>query len=392
MNSTDERFVLQTARPRGAAAQGEGRRRLRRGALLMAVVGAWLMAGSAAADVALGAAADADGANERMEWSLSEAYEAAMENSSDIRDAELALEDARLALQHVRSTGLMAPDPVAELQAEAEVELAQRNVALARDRVRLQVAEDFLGVVRLENLIAVAKEGHELARRQMAIAEDRFAVGAAARIDIIRAANQVSMTEANVLELQGNRDIALMALRRTLGLDLQAPVYPVVEQVEPAPFEADLARDLAFALENRLEILRARTGVETARKQIELADNDYTPALVLARAQVGLQRAQEGLEQAQKGIELEVRQLYQSLQDAKRRLDVLKRTEEEAREELRITEEMYEAGVSTSVEVLRAQTRLTQARTDYVNTLFDYQIAQVRYAHATARTMAEHDE
>lgn len=358
----------------------------RRAACLAAML-ACLLFGAAAAGPAYGAPADAETVNVRMEWTLEEAYEAAMENSSDIRDAELALEDARLALQHVRSTGLMAPDPVAELQAESEAELARRNVALVRDQVRLKVAEDFLGVVRLENLIAVAQEGHELARRQLAIAEDRFAVGAAARIDIIRAANQVSQTEANILELEGNRDIALMALRRTLGLDLQAPVYPVVEQVEATPFEADLEQDLTFALENRLEILRAQTAVETARKRVQLADNDYTPALLLARARVGLQRAEEGLEQARKGIELEVRQLHQSLQDLQRRLDVLKRTEEEAREELRITEEMYEAGVSTSVEVLRAQTRLTQARTDYVNALFDYQLAQVRYAHATARTM-----
>lgn len=366
----------------------QGRRWLKAAGIVAVVGSLWFSPPGSTSGMAQPGQAGPEASQAIQELSLEEAYRLAMENSRQIREALLELQDAELNLQHVRSTGLMRPDPVALLQAESAADIAQRNLSLAQDAVRLQVAEDYLGVVRLENLMAVAQEGYALAQRQLAIAEDRYEVGAVARIDVIRAANQVSLTEANLMELEGNRELALMALRMTLGLDLQAPVYPVNEPLDPGSFETDLEADLAFALENRVEILRARTGVETARKQVELSDNDYTPALVLARAQVGLERAKQGLDQAQDGIELEVRQIHQSLLDAQRRLAVLQRRIDEAREELRITEEMYDAGVSTSVEVLGSQTQLTEAQTDYVNTLFDYQIAQVRYAHATARSVA----
>lgn len=357
-------------------------------ALIMAgMIGAATLGASAAAgESSASRVAGADGNGRRL--SLEEAYAIAMENSSQIREAEMELEDAELSVQQTRSVGLMRPDPVAQLQAESALEIARRNLTLAQDAVRLRVAEDFLGVVRVENLMAVAQEGFALAQRQLAIAEDRYEVGAVARIDVIRAANQVSMTEANLMAMEGNRELALMTLRMTLGLGLQEPVYPEYESVEVRPFDADLEADIAFALENRLEILRAEAAVNAARKQVELANNDYTPPIMLARAEVGLRRAEHALDQAKKGIELEVRQIHHTLLDAERRLGVLQRRIDEAREQLRITEEMYHAGVSTSVEVLSAQTQLTQAQTDYVNTLFDYQIAQVRYIHATARSLA----
>src|SRR5690606_31965185 len=152
--------------------------------------------------------------------------------------------------------------------------------------------------------------------------------------------------------------------------------------------DVDLEADLLFARQNRLEILRAENAVEVARKQVELTTNDYTPPLARARAELGVARAQEGLAQAVDGIELEIRRLYQSLLDSQRRLDVLAQAIAEAEETLAITEEMYAAGVATDVEVLGAQTALTQAQTDYVNTLFDLHTALVRYSHATARALA----
>lgn len=320
---------------------------------------------------------------------MEEAFALALEGSPKIRAALLELEDARIGYEQVRSTSLMRPDPAALLQAESAVDLAERNLALVQNAVRLEVAESFLGVLRVQNLMEVVEGSLALAKRQQAIAESRYAVGSAARVETIRAANQVSSTQATLLELEGQRELALMALRMGIGLPLDDPVVPVDFEVEPLAMDIDLEEDLRFAMEHRLEILRAQSGVEIASKHVELASNDYTPAIALARAKIALQQAQEGLSQAKNGIELEIRQVYQTLLDSERRLKVLEQSIEEAEETLEITQEMYDAGVATDVEVLGAQTALAQAQTDYVNTLFDLRTAQVRYLHATARAFAQ---
>lgn len=353
-------------------------------ALALVLSWAGLSGGALAAE-----AADSDTSAEVQRITLEEAYATAQEQSPKIRMARLELEDARLAFEQTRSQSLMRPDPVALLQAESTLELARRNLALVQDQVRLEVAENYLGVLRLENLMDVMQGSLVLAERQSAIAENRFEVGSAAKVEIIRSANQVSNARANLLEMQGSRELALMAFRMGVGLPLNQPVVPDSFEIEPMKIDVDLEEDLKFALENRLEIVRARNGVDVARKQVELTENDYTPAIARARAQIGLQRAEEGVQQAKDGIELEIRQIYQSLMDNERRLKVLEESINEASETLTITEDMYDAGVATDVEVLSAQTALTQSQTDRVNTLFDLRTAQVRYMHATARMFTD---
>lgn len=321
------------------------------------------------------------------EITLDEAIALAEEQNAQVRQAAYDLEEARLALEEVRSTALMQPSPIARFQAESNLAISERNLAMAKNAVRLEVAESFLGVLRLENLMDVVREALQLTERQLRIAEDRYQVGAAAEIEIVRAANQLRMTEANLKQMEGSREIALMAFRMGLGLGLTDPVVPVGHTPELSLLDLDLEADVAFALANRLEILRTEQGVELTRQQVELSDNDYTPAIALARAKLGHQRALDGLTQAKQGIEIEVRQAYTALADHRRQLEVLEAKIGEARQTLEIAEQMYRAGVGTDVEVLGAHVQLTEAQVDYVNTLFDLQIGQVRYLHATARAV-----
>ncbi|HEY8531670.1 MAG TPA: TolC family protein, partial [Limnochorda sp.] len=268
-------------------------------------------------------------------------------------------------------------------------ELARRNLVLTRSQVRLSVEQAFYGVLRAENLTEVAREGVALAERQLAVARDRVQAGAAAPVDVIRAESQLSSARAGLLQAEGAVQLALLAFRQTLGVGLDEPVRPASQPVEVEPIAIDLEADLAFALENRAEVLQARAGVEAARKQVELTDNDYTPGLSHERARVGLKKAELALQQVRDGITLEIRQLYQTLLDAERQVEVLEQAVAAAEETLRITEAMYEAGVATDLELLNAQTAFLQARTNHVNARFDHREAQVRYAHAVARALAE---
>jgi len=329
------------------------------------------------------------GAGALRELTLEEAFALALERNAQIRQAEADLEEARLVLEETRARHLMQPNPVTLLQAETGYELARRNLILTRSQVRLSVEQAFYGVLRAENLAEVAREGVALAERQLAVAQDRVAAGAAAPVDAIRAESQLSSARAQLLQVEGAVQLALLAFRQTLGVDLDTPIRPASQPVEVEPIPIDLEADLAFALENRVEVLQALAGIEAARTSVELTDNDYTPGLSHERARVGLRKAELALQQVRDGITLEIRQLYQTLLDAERQVEVLEQAVAAAEESLRITEAMYEAGVATDLELLSAQTAFIQAKTNLVNARFDHREAQVRYAHAVARALAE---
>lgn len=324
--------------------------------------------------------------------SLAEAVALAEEHNLALRTARIAADDARVALEQARASQVARPDPVALLQAQSAADVAARQLELARQQLRLQVAEDYFAVLRAENLIQVTQEGLALAQRQLQVAREKFRAGVAAEVEVLRATSQVTDLQATLLQQEGNRRLALLKFRQTLGIPPDAPTRPARQTIEFQPLTASLEEDLARALQQRVEILQAQAALEAARKQVELSDNSYTPRLQLERARLAAQRAEVALEQARNTVDLGIRQQYQALQDAAQRIEVLKQRIREAEETLRMTQSLYDASAATDVELLSAQSALTQARTNYVHALFDYQLARLRYLQAVGRISLSEDE
>ena len=85
------------------------------------------------------------------------------------------------------------------------------------------------------------------------------------------------------------------------------------------------------------------------------------------------------------GIKLEVKRAYLSLREAEANISVAEKSIEQAGENYRITEEQYKASMTTSTEVLDAQTQLSQARLNYYSALSDYNIELARLRKATGK-------
>jgi len=73
-------------------------------------------------------------------------------------------------------------------------------------------------------------------------------------------------------------------------------------------------------------------------------------------------------------ITLEIKNAYLLLKEAENQILVSEKVIEQAEENFRISEERYKERVSTSTEVLDAQTLLTRAKSQYANALGDYNI------------------
>lgn len=336
----------------------------------------------------LGPAAAAQAQSEAVVYvSLDEAIALAFQNSLKLELSRLNLREAELNLKQARANNLVQPSPTALIQAERQVEIARRQLLLDQFDLKLEVEEAYYSVLRAQNLIAVLEEALRVSHRQLEIAEERLARGTGTQADVLSAASQVAQTEANLAQAQGAYEVALFNFRRVLGVDFADPIVPKASEFTFVPYDPPLEEDIAFALEHRIEILQARLGVEAAKKQVELFDNDYTPELALELAKVALAKAQNGLEQLERGIQLEIRQAYLSLQDAARRIPALKKSVEEAEENLRVAQSMYEVDMAPLVQVMGAQAALSRARADYVHAIYDYNLARARYERAVARPL-----
>ena len=88
-------------------------------------------------------------------------------------------------------------------------------------------------------------------------------------------------------------------------------------------------------------------------------------------------------------IDLEVKQAHLKTQEAQNNILAIEKAIEQAKENLRITEERYKEQVSTTTDVLVAQTLFTETMTNYYNALYDFKIAKAILYRALGQEILE---
>ena len=103
----------------------------------------------------------------------------------------------------------------------------------------------------------------------------------------------------------------------------------------------------------------------------------------VAVAKYNMKKAQENEVGLLDNITLQVREAFLDIKEFEYNITVTEKAIEQAEEDYRINQSRYQAQLSTTTNVLDAQTRLTRARINYYNALYNYQISLMRLAWAT---------
>ena len=104
-------------------------------------------------------------------------------------------------------------------------------------------------------------------------------------------------------------------------------------------------------------------------------------------AKANLSKTEEQLAATVRDIEVEVRSAYSSFIEAKETLESQEKNVELAEEALRLANALESAGSGTQLDVLDAETALTQARTTWVNALRNYSVSLANLERAIGITV-----
>jgi outer membrane protein len=126
----------------------------------------------------------------------------------------------------------------------------------------------------------------------------------------------------------------------------------------------------------------------TAGAQVSwnLFDSGLTRGKIM-ESQANYEKARLDVDESRRQIELEVRTAYSNFIEAREVLESQKEVQAEAEEALRLAEARMTAGSGTQLDVLSAQTALTQARTTQAQALHDYSVARARVQRAVGDDM-----
>jgi outer membrane protein TolC len=304
--------------------------------------------------------------------------------------------------------------------ARSSESVSKYELETARDGVADRVARAYLTALRADAALETAKANVDLADALGKLAESQRQAGTGTGIEVTRAQVQLANNRQRMIVAENDRRRAELELFRAMGLDLNSHVS-FTDKLSFRPVDVNAAdAELARARAERAELKTQKQREETARLNLDAvkaeslpsvaAFGDYggigrTPASIKGTNTVGVslkipifdmrrngRRADSVLAmQAEKirtrdleqQVELEVRLALDSLRSAQAQVETAQEGLTLAENELAQARRRYEAGVTNSIEVTDAQTRLDRARDNRIAALYNYSLARIDLASAT---------
>ncbi|HVU27783.1 MAG TPA: TolC family protein [Verrucomicrobiae bacterium] len=320
---------------------------------------------------------------------------------------------------------------VTKEQALAQYQTVISDTLLA---VRIAYADVLLG----EQQIIVQEASVNLLQRELDDQKHRYDAGTVPKFNVLRAEVAVANQRPLLIQARNNYRIAKNNLCILLGYNLPRNVWEdipltLTDKLDDAPYQINLPDAIQHALATRTELVVLQKNQELQKLNIVNAKAGYKPNLQLfagygwynaqftepvvvghdihgwnagaqlswdifdgmltygkvTQAKALYEKSKTDVEDKGRQIELEVRTAYSDFIEAQEVLDSQKTVQAEAEESLREAKARADAGTGTQLDVLDAETSLTQARTTQVQALHDYDTARARLERAIGENMIQ---
>ena len=304
--------------------------------------------------------------------------------------------------------------------ADLGLDIAEFTEKLTRQDVILDAKNAYFLILKAQKLMDVADETVKQIAAQKEVAENMYQVGMSPLNDLLQSQVQLANAKQALITAKNNLDLTKSQFNTLLRRQVNSPVS-VVDILDFTPWVQSIEDCLSQAKNNRLEIEVTDLEIQIAEKDYKLSQRDFYPSVNLVgtwtkrgtdwdvdggegisdkdfwdiratatwdfwqwgRTRYGVKEKLSRLSQAKlrkeqvlDNIDLEVKQAYLKVQESQKNITTIEKAIEQAKENLRITEERYKEQVSTTTDVLVAQTLLTETMTNYYNALYDFKIAK----------------
>ncbi|MBI2820859.1 MAG: TolC family protein [Acidobacteria bacterium] len=328
----------------------------------------------------------------------------------DVFDARLTLTQSLVDLSSIRRYQT----------SRKGVDVAETEQESARDLIAGQVARLYLAALRAETRVEAEQANATLAEALLKLAGGQKDAGTGTAIEVTRARVQWLNARQRLLVAETERHQARLQLARAIGLELEIP-FQLSDRLSYLPVQVAAAdQAIAAALESRLDLKAQQRREEAARLAYSAARLERFPSLVAfgdygtigssignasptrtfglslrlplfdggrrdARRAESLSLVEQERIRTQDlkhQIRLEVLLALDSLRSADEQVQVAEEGMDLSEQELAQARRRYQAGMTSSIEVTDAQTRLERARDNRIAALFNHNLARISLGEA----------
>jgi TolC family type I secretion outer membrane protein len=322
--------------------------------------------------------------------------------------------------------------------ATATKQQAVAQFQTVRDDTLLVVRLAYYNVLLAAQQITVHEASVNLLQKELEDQQRRYDAGTVPHFNVLRAEVAVANERPALIQARNNYRISKNNLSNLLGYNLPREIWEdiplnLTDTLDAAPYQVDLPAAIQQALARRTELVAARKTAELQRLNVVNAkagykptvqvfagygwyNAQYTPPVELdhdihgwnaggqlswdifdgmlthgkvVQARALYEKSKTDVDDKGRQIELEVRTAYSDFIEAREVLESQQKVQEQADEALREARARADAGTSTQLDVLDAETSLTQARTTQIQALHDYAVARARLERAIGAEMIQ---
>jgi outer membrane protein TolC len=306
----------------------------------------------------------------------------------------------------------------------AGVRVAELQEELAREQVASFTALNYLEALRADRAVAAAQANVELAQALLKLAQDQRNAGVATGVDVTRAQVRLAQEQVRLAQAQTNSEQARINLQRIIGVPLESPLtltdqlrftdepLPAIdtlvtqagqsrreiriaeEQLRTTDLERRAVRDeylpsIEFVGDYGVSgITPTNTDLPTRRAAIQLNVPIFNGGLTRGRLSVATSRQRQAeleLGNVRGQVEADVRLALSTLRTAAAQVRAADESVQLAERELEMSRDRFRAGVADNLEVVNAQTSLSDARDAQIAALAQYNAARLNLAAALGR-------
>ena len=321
--------------------------------------------------------------------------------------------------------------PIFMKQIYSGLKLSKQNLKLSKESYRESKINTISNVKKAYYGVLLTRELRDFMRMSLKDAEDNLEnvrkmhkQGLVADYDLLKAEVQIENLKPNVMQAEDNYKLAIDGLKIAIGLnsDVEIKVLGQLKYDENAQIPT-LDEALTELLAHNTTLRKLYFQTELTKTSIELAKAEFYPSLVafgnyqyqtqaddfkfsdyywVKTAMVGLQlqiplfhglsrvakvqqaelshrQVMEQQSAVTEAIKTQLNSVLYKMAQAKNRIEVQKKSIEQAQLGYRIAQSRYKNGLGTQLEVNDAEVALTQARFNYAKAVYDFLVATVDY-------------
>lgn len=312
--------------------------------------------------------------------------------------------------------------------AKSSLRAAEATVGYTRELVAENVIASYFNLLRYQRLQEVAVETRDQAAKELERTETYFRLGSAAKSDVLQQRVRLENTKLDLVIAENTVKKAFADLAFSMNRPL-AETFAIDGTVLDTDFQVeDVSSLYAEALAARKDLRSSEYNVVARQKDVTTASSNLLPRVDLfasfnrynnqspfifgsqesgnttfgysvswnifdrmqsltgrSQAKANARIAEYELEQARLNVQVEIRQLYNSLVEARERAHVSRETITQSEEEVRLASERFRVGAGTTLDVIVAQTNLASSRAQEVQAICDFLIAEAQMQRAVGR-------